>query len=67
MTEHGVTMPIYEYKCECGNIFEKRVDKMDNYAYYKEPCPKCNQLATKIIGRTSFVLKGSWPGKDIKK
>lgn len=63
-------MPIYDYKCEiCGNIVEKTVNFNDpdpwcNHdilragqaqSLYPDPCPM-----KKIIGKTSFTLKGKW-------
>ena len=46
-------MPVYEYKCECGNIFEKNVP----LAEYKEPqpCPECGKLCEKQV--TCALLK----------
>lgn len=47
-------MPMYDYKCSCGEKFEKNVPLVD----YKEPqkCPKCGKLAKKQI--SCAALKG---------
>lgn len=51
-------MPIFEYKCDCGLVFEKIVKHNDR----NEPqeC-ECGKLAAKIpISQCSFQLKGKW-------
>lgn len=49
-------MPIYEYKCsKCGYIFEAYTRTLD----IKELiCPKCNEIAPKIMSGSNFVVKG---------
>ena len=47
-------MPVYEFKCECGEITEDlvRVDTREI------PCPKCGKKAEKILSPCTFTLKG---------
>jgi putative FmdB family regulatory protein len=47
-------MPVYEFKCECGEITEDlvRVDTREI------PCPKCGKKAKKILSACTFTLKG---------
>ncbi|MGD8367551.1 MAG: zinc ribbon domain-containing protein [Desulfobacterales bacterium] len=47
-------MPVYEFKCECGEITEDlvRVDTREI------PCPKCGKKAEKILSACTFTLKG---------
>ena len=47
-------MPVYEFKCECGEITEEivRVDTHDVV------CPKCGKKAKKILSNCTFTLKG---------
>ncbi|CAB5122192.1 hypothetical protein D3OALGA1CA_2649 [Olavius algarvensis associated proteobacterium Delta 3] len=47
-------MPVYEFKCECGEIIEELV-RMDTK---KITCPKCQKSATKILSPCTFSLKG---------
>lgn len=47
-------MPIYEYECKCGNEFEKIV-KVDTNEFH---CPKCKQIAPKIMSSSSFKIYG---------
>jgi putative FmdB family regulatory protein len=51
------TMPIYEYECDkCGYAFEREQRMSDPPV---KTCPKCRgRKVTKLISRTSFVLKG---------
>ena len=48
---------IYEYKC-CGEVFEvvKRLAEFDR----PEDCPKCGEVARRIISRTSFYGADDW-------
>ncbi len=50
-------MPIYEYLCEkCEHEFEREQRITDPPV---KTCPKCrSRKVTKLISRTSFVLKG---------
>ena len=50
-------MPIYEYECDkCGYAFEREQRMSDPPV---KTCPKCRgRKVTKLISRTSFVLKG---------
>jgi putative FmdB family regulatory protein len=62
--ERGCTIPLYLYRCSCGRDFEER-QGINSPPLAK--CPYCgktttHRLITKIGG---FILKGSWPGKDI--
>jgi len=57
-------MPIYEYLCEtCGNTVEIITNKMEDRV---GTCKRCLCYMTKIISRSTFVLKdgkSGW-GKD---
>ncbi|MBQ3033940.1 MAG: zinc ribbon domain-containing protein [Deferribacterales bacterium] len=50
-------MPIYEYQCSCGNIFEKleSINSQDKEA----SCPKCGNTAKRKISLSSYHLTGS--------
>jgi len=50
-------MPIYEYECDkCGHGFEREQRMTDPPV---KTCPKCrSRKVTKLISRSSFVLKG---------
>jgi putative FmdB family regulatory protein len=50
-------MPIYEYECDkCGHAFEREQRMSDPPV---KSCPKCRgRKVTKLISRSSFVLKG---------
>ena len=50
-------MPIYEYACDkCGHEFEREQRMADPPI---KTCPKCKgRRVTKLISRSSFVLKG---------
>ena len=50
-------MPIYEYECDkCGHEFEREQKMADAPV---KTCPQCKgRKVTKLISRTSFVLKG---------
>lgn len=45
-----IVMPIYEFRCKCGNIFEKlcRSSDTDN-----PPCPRCGETAEKMFSSFS--------------
>ena len=47
-------MPVYEFECECGHIFENlvRVDTRN------DECPVCHKSAKKIMSPCTFELKG---------
>ena len=47
-------MPVYEFECKCGNLFEKLVP-MDTK---KSECPLCRKKASKIMSPCTFELKG---------
>lgn len=48
-------MPVYEFECRCGHVFEELVP-MGTRNYQ---CPQCkNQDARKIISPCAFELKG---------
>jgi putative FmdB family regulatory protein len=49
-------MPIYEYQCQKCGLFEYSQRITDNPI---RRCPTCGSKVTRIISRTSFVLKGS--------
>jgi len=51
-------MPIYVFACDnpkCKHQFELQRSIYDERNWAK--CPKCNNIATKIIVNTSFILK----------
>jgi putative FmdB family regulatory protein len=50
-------MPIYEYECDkCGHAFEREQRMSDAPV---KTCPSCkSRKVTKLISRSSFVLKG---------
>jgi putative FmdB family regulatory protein len=50
-------MPIYEYQCDkCGHEFEREQRMADSPV---KTCPRCKaRRVTKLISRSSFVLKG---------
>lgn len=50
-------MPIYEYECsKCGHAFEREQSMSEPPV---KTCPKCKaRKVTKLISRSSFVLKG---------
>jgi putative FmdB family regulatory protein len=47
-------MPVYEFECTCGNVFEELV-RMDTKS---QECPKCQKKAKKILSTCTFELKG---------
>lgn len=53
-------MILFDYRCTCGVILEDCIVK-------EQRCPKCGKQMSRIYKPTPFILKGSWPGKDIKK
>jgi len=56
-------MPIYEYKCpDCNTVFEKLQSIKEKPI---KECPEChNKNVSKIISKSSFVLKGDGWYKD---
>lgn len=44
-------MPLYAYKCSCGNEFELIVSKPD--PDIPQPCPRCQELAPFFIPQGS--------------
>jgi len=61
-------MPIYEFKCDCGNVD-------DTFATFKDGPPAeflCKECGSKMYQNwaagAGFILKGKdWAGKDIKR
>lgn len=56
-------MPIYEYRCKCGNmedIFHKIVDRNE-----VTTCSCCNQAMTRVISSPSMVIPDIQPYKAI--
>lgn len=55
-------MPTYLQKCaneECEIYDEVFSDRRPMSEYDKEiPCPKCEKITAKVMGQTSFALKG---------
>jgi putative FmdB family regulatory protein len=55
-------MPIYEYQCSKCGLFECSQRITDKPIKH---CPTCGSNVSRIISRTSFVLKGSgWYATD---
>jgi putative FmdB family regulatory protein len=55
-------MPIYEYQCNKCGLFEYNQRITDNPL---KQCPTCGSRVSRVISRTSFVLKGSgWYATD---
>ena len=49
-------MPLYEFHCEkCDYVFEQLLDTRKVLAM---ECPKCKELAEKIISSSNFVVNG---------
>ena len=50
-------MPIYEYECSCGKVFEKleSINSQEKTA----PCPQCGATAKRKISVSSYHLTGS--------
>lgn len=56
-------MAIYQYECEtCGNCFEEIMSIKADSKTYK--CPKCKEMANKVMSQTSFKLEGDSWAKD---
>jgi putative FmdB family regulatory protein len=55
----------HDYRCpQCGKTVERAHPMRENPTVF---CPQCRTQMTKMVPRgTGFILKGSWPGKDIK-
>ncbi len=49
-------MPIYEYKCECGNITEKFIHKVRPCSHIT--CSKCGLKMNKIFSRVNATMSG---------
>lgn len=49
-------MPVYEYKCECGNEFSQFV-KMKFYMS-PQPCGVCGEMAKRCVSQTNAVKGG---------
>jgi putative FmdB family regulatory protein len=47
-------MPVYEFECKCGRVFEELVRIDTKIA----KCPTCHEKAKKIMSPCSFELKG---------
>lgn len=61
-------MPVREYVCEqCGAHATVHADIAKTVR--RPHCPNCVDVLMSYAptGTGGFVLKGSWPGKDIKK
>jgi len=56
-------MPLYQYLCDtCKDTYEKIQNFKDNP---DEDCYKCSGKVRRVIGRTSFQLKGpGWYATD---
>jgi putative FmdB family regulatory protein len=58
-------MPLYDFKCnKCDHIFEELVSTSET----NDPlCPECKSETEKLIGLSSFRLKGEgWYATDYK-
>jgi putative FmdB family regulatory protein len=40
-------MPLYEYKCECGNKWEELLEVHQAHSAYQ--CPKCAKMAPQVF------------------
>lgn len=47
-------MPVYEFECECGHIYEELV----RMGTKNSECPQCRKTAKKIMSPCTFELKG---------
>ena len=58
-------MPEYIYRCDpCDGT----LSLVHSMMITKRPkCPKCGKVMHRTITDANFILKGSWPGKDIKR
>jgi len=54
-------MPVYEFKCKCGNEKEELV-KLNTKSI---KCNKCGKDMTKYISLSSFHLKGNGWASDL--
>lgn len=59
-------MAVYEYRCSrCGH--EEEIQKPMTEWDREEKCPECENVMDRIIGKTSFALKGQgWYATDYK-
>lgn len=58
-------MPLYSYKCLCGEEFKIRIPIYQHKDL--QSCPKCSQMSSRIVGGISFLQRGDgWIGKNIK-
>lgn len=58
-------MALYIYRCEEHGEFDAQFPM--SIVPRECPCPKCDKMAKKTIGKCNFQLKGKgWPGKEIK-
>lgn len=59
-------MPIYRYKCKaCGETFDVKEDRMNlNRTRECISIPFCSGVATRVISKSSFALKGKGWFKD---
>lgn len=48
-------MPLYEYRCECGEIFERFGDPRE------ATCPRCGQSAPRAWTPTRIKVKEGYP------
>lgn len=48
-------MPIYEYRCKCGEEFED-LKLMNDKKFRKSKCPKCGKLAKLVPSLFGFVF-----------
>ena len=55
-------MALYQYECDCGNVFEEMLPMSESSGL--RHCPKCGQLAPKVMAPTNFVLKGGGWSKE---
>jgi putative FmdB family regulatory protein len=58
-------MPFYDQRCtKCGHVFEVRRNIRDTTPVV---CERCGSPTTRLIGRTSFHLKGpGWSSDGYK-
>ena len=66
-------MPLYEYQCESGHVFEETQSIHDEplkiwpvvIPFSGPDFEKCEAAVKRLISKTSFILKGDSWAKDV--
>ena len=59
-------MPRYAYLCKPCNLEFEREQRITDAT--SKRCPECKRKATRLISRSTFVLKGGgWPGRELNR